>query len=106
MKFTVALLFIVGLAVAATLQKPEAGKKLTVAEEKREFKTDEKREFKADAEPVLSLQSIADLLKNFKWRNVIPCNETCTNGGDVATCCRAHGWRDGVCDIYHRAFCR
>ncbi|CAD5233289.1 unnamed protein product [Bursaphelenchus xylophilus] len=38
-------------------------------------------------------------------RRVIPCDETCTNGGDVATCCRAHGFGDGDCDYWHHAQC-
>ncbi|CAD5233287.1 unnamed protein product [Bursaphelenchus xylophilus] len=90
MRVLFVLLLIVGLTLALNPSHP----KLNAA--KKDVDVDEDRRTNAKVN--------SDKNPPF-GRHVIPCDVTCTNGGDVATCCRAHGFGDGDCDRWRHAQC-
>ncbi|CAD5233286.1 unnamed protein product [Bursaphelenchus xylophilus] len=95
MKALMILSLVIGLALALNPShpKPNAAKKNVAVDDHRRT-----------VAPCPNAQAYNDCNPPF-GRHVIPCDETCTNGGDVATCCRAHGFGDGDCDGADHAQC-
>ncbi|CAD5207545.1 unnamed protein product [Bursaphelenchus okinawaensis] len=116
MKCTVALLLVVGIACAASLQKTDREREVVgqgrevreLAGEHREVREldGQRRELKEPVQVSLSLKEAQYLVSKFQWRRVPPCDETCTNGGDPYSCCQAHGIpRGGHCNENNQVFC-
>ncbi|CAD5207546.1 unnamed protein product [Bursaphelenchus okinawaensis] len=126
MKCTVALLLVVGIACAASLQKTDREREVVgqgrevrkLAGDHREVKefAGEHREFRELAkkqsdlkEPVrvsLSLKEAQYLVNKLQFRPIRLCEETCTNGGDPYSCCQAHGYpKGGHCNENNQVFC-